>query len=253
MKPAQAIRARERFAEMLQGVVLLAEQGLHARDVVERERVARVAVQDPAADLESRRVVLGVVRLEEVAHRLARGDRERLPGGSADRDDDRVVVLRHGAPAHGGVADEDRGAVRSVDLLAGDREHRVAGDDEVQLLVLVRARADLVVLADRARPCGRANGIGSERSDAQLRPEPDALALPALLGVRGLGDRENREAGLRRSRHQRPSQAGRATVCRSRGLVFRRNAPRRRGRSRASARRRSVRSTERSLCTSRSG
>src|SRR5215203_1176940 len=251
---AQTIRARERFAEVLERLVLRAEQRLHAGDVVERERIAGVPVQDPTADLERRRVVLGVVGLEEVAHRLARRDRERLPRRRADRDDERPVPLGDRAPAELRVADEDGGAVRRIDLLACDREDRVAGEDDVQLLVPVRAGAGLVVFPDHARPRGgRPHRVDAEGADSELGAKANVLALAVFLCGRRFDDRERGEPCLRCSRHHRPSQAGRATGCRSRGLVFRRNAPRRRFRSSASARRRSARSTERSLWTSRSG
>jgi hypothetical protein len=214
------------------------------------------ASSTPRGDGEGAGVVLGVVGLEEVAHRLAGRDPERLARRSADRDHDRAVRLRRRAAAELRVADEDHGALRRVDLLAGDREDGVAGEDEVQLLVAVGSRACLVVLGHRGRPGGdRANGVDAECSDAELRAEPDALALLAPVRQSGLRDREDREAGVGGGGHDVPSHAVEWRLGRSpsRDVILRRSAPRRQGRPTAAARRRSARSTERSLCRSGSG
>ena len=70
----------------------------------------------------------------------------------------------------------------------------------------VRAGADLVVLADRGRPRSRPDSVGAERPDAELRAEPDILALPVLACGRVV-DRKDREARLCRRGHYRPSHA----------------------------------------------
>src|SRR5215212_1705864 len=187
---AQAIRAGERLAEVVERVVRSSEQRFDAGDVVERKRVAGIPVQDPAADLERRRVVLRVVRLEEVAHRLARRDRERPPHRRADGDDERPVLLGDRAPAQLRVADEDGGAVRSIDLLARDREDRMAGEDDVELLVPIRAGAGFVVLADQSRP--RRDGphrVDAERADPEVGAKANVLALAVFLCGRRLADR----------------------------------------------------------------
>src|SRR5207253_7498799 len=91
---------------------------------------------------------------------------------------------------------EDNGALRRVDLLAVQREGGASLHDDVQLLVLVRARAELVVLADDVlsglRLVGRACAEGAyvERAaEADVHPV-------AVVRVCFLGKRENSVSGL---------------------------------------------------------
>ncbi len=100
---------------------------------------------------------------------LPRRRSECLARPTADGKHRRPVFLGDGPSLCRRIANEDDRAGRCVDRLAVDRERRSPLDHEVELLVALRARADLVVLADDVRAgLGRAPGVDSETADVQM-------------------------------------------------------------------------------------
>src|SRR5206468_3224327 len=126
----------------------MAEAALHARDVVEDQRISWMRLERLAEDRERTVVVLLAVEAEEAVHRLAGARRPRLSGGAADGEHDRPVLGRPRAALRRRVAHEDGRSAGRADLLAVHGERGAAFHDHVELLVAARAGAELVVLAD---------------------------------------------------------------------------------------------------------
>src|SRR4051794_8453820 len=173
----------------------MSEAALHARDVVEDQRVAGVRIERLPENRQRALVVLLAVQAEEAGHRLARAGRPCLSGGAADGEDDRAVLGRAGAPLCRRVADEDSRATRCADLLAVDRERARALDHDVELLMTARARTELVVLADDGRALlGLVVGVHAERADLEVAAKSHTPAA----AVFGSGRAAEAEPALRR-------------------------------------------------------
>src|SRR4051794_2336206 len=184
----------------------MAEAALHARDVVEDQRVARVRFERLPENRQRTLVVLLAIETEEAGHRLARAGRPRLPGGAADGEYDRAVLGRARAALRRRVAHEDSRSARCADVLAVHGERGAAFDDDVELLVAARAGAELVVLADHGRALlGLVVRIDAEGADVEVAAQRDspapavlrsgraAEAEPALRRLfRGLAERDDR-------------------------------------------------------------
>ena len=131
---------------------------------------------------------------------LPRGHFEGAAGPPADRQGDRAGLDRRGGAAHRRIVDGDERPGRPVELLAGDRECRVAGDDEVDLFVPAGAAAELVVILDELASGGvrdvgvHAEGVDAEQVAQRLPAQLGRKAERQLLGVRQVRDRE---AGVR--------------------------------------------------------
>ncbi len=149
-------------------VVGPAGEALAAGEVVEREGVLRVGLDQLAALLDHGLVVAGHVEAVERAPDLPAADLVRLARDAADCDERRPRLFGERRPLHPG-SDEDEGAGRRVQALAVELEPRATLLDEVQLLLLV---VRLVVLVDQpVSRLTRCPAVDAEGGDPEVVPD----------------------------------------------------------------------------------
>ena len=124
------------LAQVLERVLLAAQQALGAGQVVEEPGFARRLGEELLVHLDSLLVVLVREVNEPFRVPLPGRRRERLARLAADDHDRRSRLLGDRLALRGRVADEDERPCRRVDLVAVDGERRMAARDEVELLVL---------------------------------------------------------------------------------------------------------------------
>ncbi len=213
----------DRLAQVLERVLLAAQQALGAGEVVEEPGMARGLGEQALVDLDRLLVIL-VREVDDPFRRpLPRRGGERLARLPADDHDRRPSLLGDSPALRGGIADEDERSCRRVDLVAVDGERRVAARHEVQLLVLARVLAELVVLADDVHARLLADvRVDTERLDVEVRshhrPRLVVGELERELGdVRGAA--HEGKSGRSRRRSKSESSAAYSSACGSSSIA----------------------------------
>src|SRR3954451_8844770 len=175
-----------RFGEVLERGVRFARQSPGAGEVVEQAHVA--GMQFEPLPQEHLRLV--------VALRLGRrrGSEDELPGRDlergapfpADREHRRAIFDCARAAPLLWIVEEDASPDRRIDLFAVDSEDGASRDHDVQLLVLPRTRARLVVLLDDEVARVRRVGVDPERLDPERAPQRAPLQFVADRDPDGL-------------------------------------------------------------------
>ena len=156
---------------MRDGVLAAAGAGGVAAELVLQRRVVRVVLEALGRDRVGALVVLRAVgRLGEVPV-LERRRRPRRARLAADHEDRGLLRGRRRGAALLGAGEDERPGGR-VDRLAVELERRVAGHDDVELLVMAGAVALLVVVLDDLVAGVRARvGVDAERRHPHRPPD----------------------------------------------------------------------------------
>jgi hypothetical protein len=157
---------------------VLAGERLQTGKVVEQAWIVRILLE-AALDRSPRALeVARAPRGNRLRDPFPRRDLVGTPRRAADGERSRVRLGRDRTAPGCGIADEDDRSGPRVELLARDGEAGGAAEDDVDLLVMPRGAAELVVLLDQliARVLGPV-GVDAEGGDAQ-RP---AQGLPLQL------------------------------------------------------------------------
>src|SRR5512133_890457 len=160
---------------MAQRVVLVAHQRLEAGEVVQEGCVARVKLQPFLQQRLGLAVALRIPGRDACEGELPGRDLERLAAHAADREHGRAVLRGAGTPTFLRVVEEDTRADGRVEALAVDGERGPSGDDDVELFVVPRAGAGLVMLLDDHRTGVRGVGVDAERLNAERAPHGTPL------------------------------------------------------------------------------
>ena len=130
------------------GIVPRADERLEAREVIQEARIVGMFAK-PLFDRPPRaRIVSASPGRDRSRDPLPRRDLGAA-GSTANRKGGRIRLRGDRSSPRRRVPDEDDSADRRVELLAGDREARGAADNNVDLLVVTGACAELVVLFDQ--------------------------------------------------------------------------------------------------------
>ena len=146
-----------------------AEQALRAGQVEQDARVVWSLLARLRQELDGFVVLLRREEAERRCGALPLGGLERLSRAPADHQHCGLALRGDRLALCGRVADEDERAGARVESLTVDGEGRAAFDDDVELLVLARSPAELVVLFDdlpSGLVCGP--GIDAEGTDPQV-------------------------------------------------------------------------------------